>query len=219
MKSLINIVYYLIHKIQKKIRLSAVRDSIVDPTARLESGTSFISSTLGRYSFCGYDCEIYMTEIGAFCSIANGVVIGGNAHPIDWASTSPVFYNNVDTIKKKFSRHERNSPQKTVIGHDVWIGRNALIKQGVVIGSGAVIGMGTVVTKDVAPYAIVVGNPARVVKKRFSDDVVNSLLEVRWWDCSDIEIEASAKYIKSPQGFIFNVKKIIVDASVRDTDR
>lgn len=119
---------------------------------------------MDRYSFCGYNCEMINVEIGSFCSIANGVVIGGEMHPLEWISTSPVFYEGRDSIDMKFSEHKRKKGLKTIIGHDVWIGQNSLIKQGIKIGNGAVIGMGSVVTKDVAPYSIVAGNPTKLIK-------------------------------------------------------
>ena len=108
----------------------------------------------------GYDCEIINCHIGSFTSISNDVHIGGGSHPTNWVGMSPVFYDNVDSIKKKFARHQRQPIQQSRIGNDVWIGQSVLIKQGITIGDGAVIGMGSVVTKDVEPYAIVAGNPA-----------------------------------------------------------
>ena len=83
-------------------------------------------------------------------------------------STSPVFYSGRDSVKAKFSKHERKK-YNTVIGHDVWIGQNIRIKQGVNIGTGAIIGMGSIVTKDVPPYNIYAGNPAKFIRKRFDD--------------------------------------------------
>ena len=84
----------------------------------------------------------------------------------------------------------------------MWIGDGAFIKQGVNVGVGAVIGMGSVVTKDVPPYAIVAGNPAHVIRKRFSDDIISRLLESRWWEKSDKELESLAADIKDPESFL-----------------
>ena len=151
---------YIWAKILKKMRGSAIKTSQVHETSKVESGSSFVNSSMVKHSFCGYDCDIAHCQIGAFCSIANGVVIGGGAHPMSWISTSPVFYEGRDSVKAKFSEHAREPVREAVIGHDVWIGRNVLIAQGVVIGTGAVVGMGSVVTKDVDPYSIVAGCPA-----------------------------------------------------------
>ena len=193
---------YIYAKLLKKLRGSAVVDSIVHPTSKIESGSSVVSSTMGRFSFCGYDCEIINCDIGSFCSIANRVVIGGAMHPVDWVSTSPVFYSGRDSVKKKFSEYPRDLDKKTVIGHDVWIGYGAFIKQGITIGSGAVVGMGAVVTKDVPPYAIVGGNPARIIRMRFDEKMVNRLLESEWWNWSDERIRHMAEYIQMPEVFI-----------------
>ncbi len=202
MKKWFGMFAYYFHKIQKKIRLVGIRGSQVHGTSKLESGTSFVASSMDKYSFCGYDCDIFLTQIGAYCSIADGVVIGGNAHPVDWVSTSPVFYNNTDSVKKKFSYHERIESKRTIIGNDVWIGRNALIKQGVTIGHGVVIGMGSVVTKDIEPYAIVGGSPAKLIRKRFSPGIIGKLLDSKWWSLDERELARLAPFIKDPEQFL-----------------
>ena len=89
---------YYWSKLLKKVRGVAVKDAYIHPSAKVESGTHFVRSSIGKHSFVGYDCEIINTEIGSFCSIANGVVIGGGMHPIDWVSTSPVFYSGRDSV-------------------------------------------------------------------------------------------------------------------------
>lgn len=172
---------YIYSKLMKKIRSSSMLNTKLGYDCKVESGSSLVHVTMGRHSFCGYDCEIYNADIGSFCSIANEVIIGGGAHPMNWVSTSPVFYTGRDSISTKYSQHEREKPHKIVIGHDVWIGQKALIKQGVEIGTGAVIGMGSVVTRSVPPYAIVAGNPASIIRYRFDQKTIKSLLESKWW--------------------------------------
>lgn len=193
---------YLIAKFLKKIRLSSVKNSKIARTSKIGSGSNVANSTMDRYSFCGYDCDINNAVIGSFCSIASNVCIGGAMHPVDWVSMSPVFYSGRDSVKKKFSRFDRPADKITHIGSDVWIGDGAFIKQGVNIGVGAVIGMGSVVTKDVPPYTIVAGNPAHVIRKRFSDDIINRLLESRWWEMSDSQLKILAADIKDPESFL-----------------
>ena len=149
----------------KKIRGAAIKDSSIDCSSKVEAGSLVVGSTMGRYSFCGYDCKIINCEIGMFCSIADHVSIGCAQHPIDWVSTSPVFYKGRDSVKKKFSEFPRNIDLRTYIGNDVWIGENVLIKGGVKIGNGAIIGMGSIVTKNVGDYEIWAGNPARCIRK------------------------------------------------------
>lgn len=195
-------VYYLWSKILKKIRGSAIFHSNVHKTAKIESGSSVVYSTFGKHSFCGYDCEIFYCDIGSFCSIGNNVKIGGGMHPVEWVSTSPVFYEGRDSVRAKFSEHKRIAVERTIIGHDVWIGQGAMIKQGVKIGTGAVVGMGSIVTKDVDPYKIVAGSPAKVIKDRFDIQLANKLLKSKWWDLSDKELKRFAKSFNDPKKFI-----------------
>lgn len=180
-----NVFKYFIAKFLKKARLAAIKNSFVHPSSKLESGTFFFESSMDRHSFCGYDCEVHHACIGAFTSIANGVVIGGARHPMEWVSMSPVFYTGRDSIKAKFAEHILPDPKGVVIGSDVWIGRSATILDGVVVGHGAVVGAGAVVVKDVPPYSIVAGNPARLIRFRFDESVIQALLASEWWSFSD----------------------------------
>lgn len=120
--------------------------------------------------------------IGKFCSIAKGVefVMNGANHPMNGISAFPfgIFIENKPTIPKEIVPNKGN----TVIGNDVWIGQNATFMPGVKVGDGAIIGSNAVVAKDVPPYSIAVGNPARVVKMRFDEKTIEKLLEIRWWD-------------------------------------
>lgn len=189
-------------KVLRKLRLRAVRDSRIHPTSKLESGTVFYHSTMGRHSFCGYDCEISHADIGSFVSIANGVVIGGGRHPLEWVGMSPVFYEGRDSVKAKFSTHARAPAKRVRVGHDVWIGRSAIVLPGVEIGNGAVVGAGAVVTKDVAPYAVVAGNPARLLRYRFSEPTVARLTATAWWDRDDETLERLGPWFNDVEGFL-----------------
>lgn len=180
---------YIISKLLKKMRGKSVLNSTIHKTSKIESGSQVVNSVMDKYSFCGYDCEIVNCEIGRFCSIANNVIIGGAMHPIEWVSTSPVFYAGRDSVRKKFQQFNRPSDKKTFIQNDVWIGNNSLIKQGVTIGHGAIIGMGSVVTKDVPPYEIWAGNPAKLIRKRFDDNVIEKLLKSEWWNLDDTQLK------------------------------
>ena len=125
-----------------------------------------------------------MCKVGKFTSIANNVKCISSSHPTCFVSTSPSFYslqksNNISFVKKQLNV---NYEKSVTIGNDVWIGENVLIKGGVSIGDGAVVGMGAVVTKDVPPYTIVGGVPAKMLKKRFSDEDEKTILDSKWWD-------------------------------------
>jgi acetyltransferase-like isoleucine patch superfamily enzyme len=193
---------YYWSKVLKKLRGSAIKNSTIHPTSKIEAGSEIVNTIFEKHSYCGYNCEIVNAHIGSFCSISNNVTIGGGMHPLNWVSTSPVFYEGRDSVKAKFSTHQRDFPKMVLIGNDVWIGKSVIIKQGVKIGHGAVVGMGSIVTKDIEPYTIVGGNPAKVIRKRFPDDIVKALLEIEWWNLSDADLKKYAIHFKDPQSFI-----------------
>ncbi|GHB38548.1 chloramphenicol acetyltransferase [Pseudovibrio japonicus] len=124
--------------------------------------------------------------IGSYCSIGSGAVFmmaGNQGHRADWASTFPFHYFDEDTFAGAQDGFRPSG--STSIGNDVWIGSEAMVMPGVRIGDGALIGSRAVVTKDVPAYAVVAGNPAKVVRSRFSEGQVQMLLEMKWWDWSD----------------------------------
>lgn len=131
------------------------------------------ASSVGSYCYIGRNCAITKSSIGRYCSIANNVSIGQGEHDLEQISTNSIFYSDpYDLLTSK----ECN------IGADVWIGVDAIILRGVSIGIGAVIGANSVVTKDIPPFAVVVGSPARIIKYRFEGEKANSILESKWWD-------------------------------------
>lgn len=141
-------------------------------------------------------------KIGKFCSIADDVVILlGGEHRSDWITTYP--FNSLLNCCDHINGHP-SSKGNIVIGNDVWIGRASLILSGLTIGDGAVIGANSVITKDVEPYSIVGGNPAKLIKYRFDKDTIKELLEIEWWDK---ELEEIADIIPLLQSG--NVSKII----------
>lgn len=197
---------FIISKALKKARLSSVRESTVHPTAKIESGTSFVDSKIGRHSFCGYDCDVYRAHIGAFTSIANGVVLGGARHPMEWVGMSPVFYAGRDSVKAKFSEHLLAEPPEVDIGNDVWIGRSAIVLGGVTIGDGAVVGAGSVVTKSVPSYAIVAGNPARIIRYRFEDKIIRELETIEWWHFTESRLKDLGECFNDVERFLSVVR-------------
>lgn len=129
--------------------------------------------------------------IGSFCSIGSGaafIMAGNQGHRSDWISTFPFFW--MPEVPAFAGAENGFRPAgDTVIGNDVWIGSEAIIMPGVTIGDGAVIGARALVTKDVEPYAIVGGNPAKIIRKRFDDADIAKLLEARWWNWGDEELK------------------------------
>lgn len=197
---------FLISKIIKKMHIPAVRDSEIHKTAKVCAGSHMVNTKLDSYSYIGNFCTVINTSIGKFCSIADNCIIGGASHPIDWVSTSPVFHHGKNIMHKNFSNHQFKTVEKTTIGSDVWIGNNCLIKSGITIGNGAVIGMGSVVTKDVGPYEIWGGNPAKIFRKRFNDEIISELLDIKWWDNDDDILKKRAEYFTDVEIFINHVK-------------
>jgi len=198
---------YYISKILKKIRGRAIINSIIHKKSKINSGSHIVNSSFDKYSYCGYECDINNTEVGSFCSIANNVKIGGGVHPIDWVSTSPVFYTGRQSLKAKFSPKNRKNPKMVIIGHDVWIGQNVLISQGVKIGTGSIVGMGSIVTKDIPPYSIFAGNPAKLIRKRFENNLIDSLLQSEWWILDDSQLNQISDYISTPKVFLEMIRK------------
>lgn len=124
--------------------------------------------------------------------------IGMGFHPVDKISTSPLFYSSTNPLKKNWSGKSVFSDQLlTKIGHDVWIGYDAFIKDGVTIGNGAVIGARAVVTKDVAPYSIVMGVPAKEIRKRFDNETIDLLLKSEWWYKPESELKSKLSSFQS----------------------
>ncbi len=134
---------------------------------------------IGYGSYTGSNTTLKYCSIGKFCCISSDVnIYGGEGHNyLNTAVYSPYWYKRVFSVNVEEYRGDR-----TTIGSDVWIGTNSVILNGLYIGDGAVIGAGSVVTKDVQPYSIVVGNPAREIKKRFCDEYIESLLNIQWWN-------------------------------------
>lgn len=194
---------YLYSRFFKRfVRGKSVLNSKIDKTAKVYSGCLFYDSSLGKYSYLGYDCEIVNCEIGAFCSIAGSVIIGGAQHPLNWVSTSPVFYNIAGGTGQHLGDLIVPKTKRTTIGNDVWIGHRAIIMAGVTIGDGAVIGAGAVVTKDVPPYAIVGGVPANIIRYRFDDKIITELQNSKWWDLPDKELRKKSIYMNNPNTFL-----------------
>ncbi len=155
---------------------------ILEPNVKL-GNIKILSEKLyiGTYTYIRSCCELdNVNEIGSFCSVANNAIIGidANSHPKGWLSTS-LF---IDQFSKDYWQGLSLPPAS--IGHDCWIGRDALIMSGVKIGNGAIVAARAVVTSDVPPYAIVGGIPARILRYRFEASVIARLESIQWWNYS-----------------------------------
>ena len=200
-----------LHQIRRKYPLAVIHDgAVVDDSSELRfyavlfSGVRLCQSTIGAYRYIQENSICYNAEIGSFCSIAGDVVIGLADHPTKFISTSPVFYDNRQPLPRFFIDRPLQAAElpRTTIGADVWIGQRVMIKAGVTIGPGAVIGAGAVVTRDVAPYMIVAGLPARPLRRRFNEGLCQRLTESRWWTCSDEQLITLAQHFGDPVQFL-----------------
>lgn len=136
-------------------------------------------SSIGSFSYVNSNTMIFSSVIGNFCSIANDCKIGSIEHPIGFVSTNPFTFSN-ENIFGLPGMWESN--KKTTLGNDVWVGNNVNIMAGVTIGDGVIIGAGAVVTKDLPPYSVAVGVPAKIIKYRFEEDIIEGLIETKWWN-------------------------------------
>ena len=184
-----------------------VRSPRVSPGARLGRGVGIgehvvvnAGVVLGDFTYVNRGALLLSGRVGRFCSIAHHAQVGAEQHPLRHLSTSPLMYGPRSVTGAPSGFDESPSPPS--IGSDVWIGSAAQVMQGVSVGDGAVVAAGAVVTRDVAPYAIVAGVPARPIGERFPPDVVQRLLSWRWWDLPLEEIRRLGPATAAGEGWI-----------------
>lgn len=193
---------YALGKFLQFIQIPQIHNSTIDSTSKIRFKCLVVNSTIGKHSYISENSSLIYTDVGSFCSIASDCFIGGAAHPINWVSSSPVFHEEKSVLRKKFSKHPFETYKKTKIGSDVWIGTHSLIKAGVTIGDGAIVAMGSVVVKDIGAYEIWGGNPAKLISRRFDDDTISVLSEIKWFDWNDEKINIHAGNIPHVKKFI-----------------
>ena len=176
-------------------------------------------SIVNSFTYTGVNTVIKYAKIGKFCSVSWNVSIGGKNHQLDKPTTHSKwwFYKLHEGVSIKADEYKNS--QSCVIGSDVWIASNVIILRGIEIGHGAVIGAGAVVTKDVPPYTVVAGVPAKPMKKRFPDHIIEAMLEIKWWDWPVDVIKANIDLIyntKVDEGVIEKMQNI--KASLTNAD-
>lgn len=201
------ILAYLLNKLLNIIRILKLRKAnkscllsfgatisenvILGKYSSIFKNTILDSCTIGNYTYIQKDSRIYNAQIGNFCSIAEQVIIGAANHRMDTPTTSSYLDSSMNYLPKTFEAGAVKMAESkgVIIENDVWIGLRAIILDGVNIGSGAIIAAGAIVTKDVPPYSIVGGVPAKVIKQRFNEQIRNKLLDSKWWDKSEEWLE------------------------------
>lgn len=178
---------------------------------RVGDCTNVALSRVGRGSYLGKNCRLTRSDIGRYTSIADEVILVTGRHPMrEYISTSPMFYSKVFGGGWTYVDGEYFSPYKFVdekqrwsikIGNDVWIGRGVKLFEGITIGDGAVVGAFSLVTKDLEPYGIYVGTPAKLVGYRYEQNLIDLLMENRWWSRDEEWIEKHADLFRDVERF------------------
>jgi phosphonate metabolism protein (transferase hexapeptide repeat family) len=182
-----------------------VQESTLGPWTDIGPNSTIVESTVGDYSYAAGDVSIIYATVGKFCSIASHVRLNPGNHPMWRVTQHHMTYRRAEygfaaMDDAEFFAWRRAHP--VTVGHDVWIGHGAVVMPGVTIGTGAVVGAGAVVTRDVPPYTIVVGVPARPLRMRFPQEIADQLLAIAWWDWDRATLEARFTELNDLDAFL-----------------
>lgn len=196
-----------------------IRKACFCENVRIGRSCRLVGSYINRFTYLGDDVYLPKTKIGAFCSIASRTVLAAGNHPIDFVSTSPATYSvHANLGKRLVDKNYYTEEQVYVdedekflceIGNDVWVGTNVTIvcgKKAIKIGDGSVVAAGSVVTKSIPPYEIWGGVPAKCIRKRFDEETIIQLCQLRWWEKEEKWIEAHAHLFQNPSQFLDVIK-------------
>lgn len=179
---------YIVFKFRKTHPSCRVGDNVtldhsqIDDYVSIFDNVVLYNSNIGSYSYVQESSVLNNCEVGRFCSIAPNVVVAPGKHNPEYTSTSALFFTDHPKLPITFKSADYSANEKVFIGNDVWVGLNAVILDGVRIGDGAIIAAGSVVTKNVEPYSIVGGVPAKHIRYRFSKEDIDFLLANKWWN-------------------------------------
>lgn len=188
--------------------VSNINNCKIDAGARVYGNHILKNVTVGKGTYITSNAYISHTNIGKFCSIGPNLFCGYGLHPTNGISSSPAFYSTRKQTGFTFSASDKFEERQLItVGNDVFIGMNVTILDGITIGDGAVIGAGAVVTKDIPPYAVAVGCPVKIIKYRFSDEIIDALVESRWWDQDDATLKEVEKHFFDVEKFLAVIKE------------
>ena len=178
-------------------------NSKVDGLAKLMPPYKINNAEIGEGTYLAPNSTVSVTQIGKYCSIGPNFLCGWGIHPTNGISTSPTFYSTIQQNGRTLSTVNKiEERKKIIIGNDVFIGANVTVLDGVTIGDGAIIGAGAVVSKDIPPYAIAVGCPINVIRYRFSQDQIDRLLKIKWWEFNHEKLYDVEKYFFDIESFL-----------------
>ena len=179
----------------------SINNSTIGYHVFLGSGVQLYDSEIGDHSYVNSKSKINYTKIGKFCSIGSNVTFGMGIHPTNLISTHPAFYSNNKAFKTYADKNHFVEHGDILVGNDVWIGSNVTILENITIGDGAIIATGAVVTKNVNPYEIVGGVPAKHIKFRIDVNLIDKIRATKWWDMDENGLKTIIIYFSIMRNF------------------